>query len=52
VGWFYCEQWDKRGKKAREKGIEELRSKLDAQSLALSKDGIQIKSFVINAALR
>jgi hypothetical protein len=39
VGWFYCEQWDKRGKKSREKGMEELRSELNAQSLALSKDG-------------
>jgi predicted NACHT family NTPase len=52
VGWFYCEQWDKRGKKARKNNIEELRRELDAQSLALSRDGIQIKAVVINAALQ
>lgn len=52
VGWFHCDQWDKRGKEAQKNNIEELQRELNTQSRALSNDGIQIKAFVINAALR
>lgn len=51
VGWFYCEKWDPRGKMAQKKDIEELRKQLDSQAEVLSTNGIEIKAFVINAAL-
>ncbi len=36
---------------AQKKDIEELRKQLDSQAEVLSTNGIEIKAFVINAAL-
>jgi hypothetical protein len=51
VGWFYCEKWDPRGKTAQKEDIKELRMLLDSRADELSTNGIEIKAFVINAAL-
>ena len=51
VGWFYCEKWDPRGKTAQKVDIKELRMQLDSQADVLSTNGIEIKAFVIDAAL-
>ena len=55
VGWFSCNQWDKRDSKKNRtsaKDIEEARKKFDNQAKKLSTDEKTIKSFVMNCALR
>lgn len=55
VGWFCCVQWDSddyRKGNTPKKSIEEIQSQLDNQADALSKQGVQIKAFVMNTALR
>jgi len=55
VGWFNCDQWDvedyrkKRGPKC---SIGEARNQFDIQAAELSQQGMRIKAFVINTALR
>ncbi len=55
VGWFNCDQWDdKDGRKqsAPKISIDKARKKFDAQAADLSQQGVRIKAFVMNTALR
>jgi hypothetical protein len=55
VGWFSCNQWDKRGSmknKISAQDIEKARKRFDNQAKNLSTDEKTIKSFVMNCALR
>lgn len=55
VGWYSCNQWDKRGTKRNMisvPNIEEARQIFDDQAKALSTDQKTIKACVLNCALR
>ena len=55
VGWFSCNQWDKRDSRKNKisaKDIEEATKKFDKQAKKLSTDEKMIKSFILNCALR
>ncbi|PXF57618.1 MAG: hypothetical protein C4B59_14925 [Candidatus Methanogaster sp.] len=55
VGWFNCDQWDgedSRRKKCPNHNIYTEQEKLDAQAADLSQQGVRIKAFVMNTALR
>lgn len=57
VGWFYCDQWDNTDnrKKQTQKlniNIDAAKEKFSAQAQELSWQGIEVKAFVLNAALR
>lgn len=57
VGWFNCNQWgnDYRKRDATNKlgtDINAARKQFDDQAAELSKQGVQVKAFVLNAALR
>ena len=55
VGWFSCEQWDKKDKrKSRipKMTLEQAREKFACQSQELSQNGKTIGAFVMNTALR
>lgn len=55
VGWFDCDQWDGedyRKKECPKYGIDKAQKKFNAQAAALSHQGIRIKAFVMNTALR
>ena len=55
VGWYVCPQWDdsdyRRGDVPKW-SLEEARGNFQKQAEGLSKDGLSIRSVVINAALR
>lgn len=55
IGWFNCEQWDKsdsRKGKSPKISIHEAREKFEKQAEQLSQSGVEVKSFVLNTALR
>jgi hypothetical protein len=55
VGWFDCAQWDGddyRKGNIPKKRIEEMQSQFDDEAGDLSKQGVHIRAFVMNAALR
>ena len=55
IGWFNCDQWDNSDYRKREApslGIPEAQSQFDSQATELSKQGAQIKAFVMDTALR
>ena len=55
VGWFSCNQWDKRESrkdKLAVNSIEEARTLLDMQAKSLCSDTKTVKAFVLNCALR
>lgn len=55
VGWFSCNQWDKRDSRKNKisvNDIEKARKKFDKQAKKISTDGKTIKSFIMNCALR
>lgn len=55
IGWFNCDQWDNkdyRKKKCQKISIDEARKKFDTQAADLSQQGVRIKAFVMNTALR
>lgn len=55
VGWFSCEQWDSsdyRKTVTPKKSAEEISQILGSQAKVLPKDGNQLHSYVLNAALR
>ncbi|RZN16273.1 MAG: hypothetical protein EF812_00305 [Methanosarcinales archaeon] len=55
VGWFNCDQWDSkdyRKEYAPKISIDEERIKVNVQADELSQQGMRIKAFVINTALR
>jgi len=55
VGWFNCDQWDDedyRNKKCPKYSIDKEQEKRDAQAADLSQQGVRIKAFVMNTALR
>ena len=55
VGWFSCEQWDKKDKRKPripKMTLEQAREKFACQSQELSQNGKTIGAFVMNTALR
>ena len=55
VGWFNCPQWDDsdyRKGKSPESDRAELQKQFDTQAADISQQGVQIRAFVMNAALR
>ena len=55
VGWFNCDQWDGedgRRKKCPKYSTYKAQEKFDAQAADLSQQGVRIKAFVMNTALR
>ena len=55
VGWYVCDQWnaeDDRRKNTPSWTLDQARGFFDDQAASLSVDGLRIKSFVLNAALR
>ena len=55
VGWFSCEQWDKkdqRKSRAPKMTLEQARKKFACQAQELSQNEKTIRSFVMNTALR
>jgi hypothetical protein len=55
IGWFNCDQWDdddRRKRQAPELDIDEAQERFAAQAADLSRQGLQIRAIVINAALR
>lgn len=56
VGWFDCPQWDdkdSRKKKSPKISLEQARNKFNQQAEQLSKkNNVQVRAFVLNAALR
>jgi hypothetical protein len=49
VGWFVCDQWEESSPGCT---IEEARRRLEKQASDLSKGGLVVQAFVLNAALR
>ena len=54
VGWFVCPQWehDSRLKSVPFLSLEAAKAFLDNQAEGISRDGVLIRSFVLNASLR
>jgi len=55
IGWFNCEKWDKsdtRKQSAPKISLEEARQKFNLQAAELSQEGVQVRAYVLNAALR
>lgn len=56
VGWFNCEQWDQNdsrySSRVRQLQKPELEQFLESQASSLTSDGMVLRPFVINAALR
>lgn len=55
IGWFNCSQWDSgdnRQCNAPKKSIEEARQQYSDQAMCLSQNGVHVKAFVMNTALR
>jgi len=55
IGWFNCDQWDdddRRKGQAPDLDIDEAQERFAAQAADLSRQGLQIRAIVINAALR
>ena len=55
VGWFNCDQWDEcdyRKKQVSRRGIAKAQQAFDSQAESLSQEGVHIKGFVLNMALR
>jgi hypothetical protein len=55
VGWFICEQWDasdSRKWQSPQVTLAEARDKFDNQARMLSQQGVVIKAYVLNVALR
>jgi hypothetical protein len=55
IGWFNCDKWDEsdnRKKDARKISLEEARQKFNLQAAELSQQGVQVRAYVLNAALR
>jgi hypothetical protein len=54
IGWFNCEKWDKsdtRKQSAPKYSLEEARQKFNEQAAELSQQGVQVRAYVLNAAL-
>jgi len=55
IGWFNCPQWsesDSRKEKVPKLDIETARKQFTDQARELSQAGVQVKTFVMNTALR
>ncbi len=55
VGWYNCPQWDPdddRRARARKRSREEAQREFDAQAERLSGADLEVRAFVLNAALR
>jgi hypothetical protein len=55
IGWFNCDRWsssDNRKAKAPRTSIEQTRESFESQAESLSQDGVNVRSFVLNASLR
>ena len=57
VGWFHCDQWDDSDNRKKQTQklnmiIDEAKEKFNAQAQELSLQGLKIKAFVLNTALR
>lgn len=55
VGWFNCPQWnekDWRRKDAFQHDLEDIKREFDSQARHLSKSGIEVKAYIIDASLR
>lgn len=55
IGWFNCDKWDEsdtRKKSAPKISLEEARQKFNLQAAELSQQGVQVRAYVLNAALR
>lgn len=55
LGWFNCDQWDEkdyRKGQSPELNIDEAQKQFDTQAAEISQQGLKIKAFVINTALR
>jgi hypothetical protein len=55
VGWYQCPQWEKndpRRKKTPTWTIDKAREFFEKQAAGLSKEGLVVRAFVLNAALR
>lgn len=55
VGWFNCQQWDQkdhRRRPAMSNEYDSLRQELKAQAAALSGNSLDVRSYVLNVALR
>ena len=55
VGWYNCDQWDDSDYKkadAPDMTLETARAAFDAQAVSLSKDGVVVRAFVLDAAIR
>jgi hypothetical protein len=55
VGWFRCDIWNKQGdyrkNRCRDMRIEQARDKLARQAQDLSKDGVDIRGYVLDVSL-
>ncbi|MBA1343657.1 MAG: hypothetical protein C5S52_08690 [ANME-2 cluster archaeon] len=55
IGWFNCDQWDDedgRNKRCPKYSIDKEQEERDVQAADLSQQGVRIKAFVMNTALR
>jgi len=55
VGWFNCDQWDEsdyRKHNAPKISLEEAQQQFNVQATQLSQQGVQVKAYILNAALR
>jgi hypothetical protein len=55
VGWFACRQWDPkdtRRRKAPKWSVERAQTFFDQQANSASRNGLRIKAYVLNAAMR
>ncbi len=55
VGWFNCDQWDKKDDRKKQAPLilkSELQEKLENQAKDLSQNGLTIRTFVMDTALR
>lgn len=53
IGWFNCKQWDKKDSRKPPKiKLEKAREKFEAQAAELSQQGVKVRAFVLNTALR
>ncbi|NER37545.1 MAG: hypothetical protein F6J93_26880 [Oscillatoria sp. SIO1A7] len=56
IGWFYCERWDnshRQKKDTPKESIKDIRKRFNNKAVKLSSSpGVEVRAFVINAALR
>ncbi len=55
IGWFKCDQWDNsddRKRRTPQLDKDGARKRFDTQAADLSQEGIRIKAFIMNTAIR